>query len=308
MRALVGRETVAMSSGEWDGRGRVMGVIVGMVAVLIAGCIPPKSLEPMPAPLLREQALQIYNANVRAVPAFAASISDWQVKLKDDGKIHNHTGNGRRIFYRPPGRAADRADFYLVARAVFEDAFVIGSNQAEYWLASEVGKFAMWGLHANIGKDCVEQVVLDPELFLEFVGLQTVPTDGDGSTYVMYHVTDEDNIIQYAVMTDEGMRLYRQIVVDRRTNLPRGVTGYDSAGLEFMRSELKNYKPVKPLDDVMLPADILLSWPGAESFIHLKIGWYKVDTEPKEKLFMRPRRFSGVEPEDYRQVDKACDD
>jgi len=266
--------------------------------LFVLGCPPP--LGPVPEPLTRHQALELYNANVQAIQPFRAGIAEWEMEFIDpDGEKKHFKELFGKIFYRPPTQVDTPAKFYLEASAPLQKGWVIGSNEKEYWMYSQWAQFGRWGKYKHYGKDCAALVPVHPQVLLEFAGLLPLPNE---PPYPLYKVRTENYIIEYIVLKHEGYSSKREIIVDRRTNLPREINAYNADGLMIMHSILKNYKT---LGKAKLPTEIYLSFPKEDSFLRLKISSYKLDTKAREPLFRRPTKISGIE--DYLQIDKDCE-
>ena len=277
----------------------LVSIIVLSSLLFVVGCPPP--LSPVPAPLTRQEALAHYNTQVESIPPFRAGISEWELQFYDrDGHKHHFHELFGKIFYRPPVRAERPAKFYLEASAPLQKGWVVGSNETEYWMYSPWGGgMGYWGKYAHYGKDCAALVPMHPQVLLEFAGLLPVPVK---PPYPLYKVRRETYILEYIVLQDEGYCSKREIIVDRRSNLPREINAYDADGLLRMHSALSGYKP---LAQAVLPTEIFLSFPQEDSFLRLKISSYKLDAKKREPLFRRPARVSGIT--DYQQIDKDCE-
>jgi hypothetical protein len=264
-----------------------------------SGC--PRPLGPVPEPLTRQEGLEFYNANVNAVAPFKAAIAEWEVEFPDENEKKKNFEElvwGGSIIYRPPSSWDVSAQFHLEAKAPFETAFVLGSNEQEFWMYSELAEHGGWGKYEHLGKSCSENVLIPPQLILEFIGLRPIP---DNPPFPVYKIYPETYVYEYIDIDDEGYSSKREIVIDRRSNLPIEINAYSSEGQRIMHSELKNYQP---LADAMLPTRIFLSWPHRDTFIRLKIRSFKVDEKDRSKLFIRPAR-PGIE--DYQQIDESCE-
>ena len=266
--------------------------------LFVLGCPPP--LGPVPEPLTRHDALEHYNANVQAIQPFRAGIAEWEMEFMDpDGEKQHFKELFGKIFYRPSAQAKNPAKFYLEASAPLQKGWVVGSNEKEYWMYSQWADFGRWGKYKHYGKDCAALVPVHPQVLLEFAGLLPLPNE---PPYPLYKVRAENYIIEYIVLKHEGYSSKREIIVDRRTNLPREINAYNADGLMIIHSELKKHKP---LAEAMLPTEIFISFPKENSFLRLKLTSYKLDAKNRDALFIRPKKIPGIE--DYLQIDKDCE-
>jgi len=256
----------------------------------------------MPEPLPRHDALERYNANVSAIPSFRSGIFEWETEwIEPDGKKQHFKELGGKIIYRPPVDKDANPRLYVEADALTftQDAWIVGSNETEYWMYSEMGKFGRWGKYKHYGKDCASMLPIHPLVLLEFAGLLPLP---DEPPYPLYKVRAETYIIEYIVLKNEGYSSKREIIIDRRTNLPREINAYNADGLIAMHSELKKFKP---LAEAMLPTEIFISFPKENSFLRLKLKSYMIDAKNRDALFIRPKKIP--DNEDYQQIDKDCE-
>jgi len=261
------------------------------------GC-QPKSPQPIPAPLTCTQAINYYNTNISAVQPFRANITDWQVQFKDQhGQLRKFNEHGGKMYYQPPAKPGSSAMFYLRANAPFKTGLVAGSNESEFWWYSKWAELGQWGKYEHLGKPCAQNISFSPQLILEFIGLLPIP---EKSPYPVYKIRPETNVIEYIAVDDDSFSIKREIIIDRRNNLPIEINTYGTDGRRIIHSKLTNYKP---LADAMLPADIFLSSPAYESHLHLKLRNFKLDQKHRPKWFPRP------EPaiEHYQQIDIQCE-
>ncbi len=265
------------------------------------GCCEPKRL-PIPEPITRQDAIERYNANVNAIQPFKAGIAEWETEFIDpDGKKRHYNESGNKIIYHPPSDEGARPRLYVEADgpAFTQDAWVVGSNETEYWMYSVLGEFGRWGKHEHYGKDCAAMMPIHPQVLLEFVGLLPLPNE---PPYPLYKVRAETYIIEYIVLKHEGYSSKREIIIDRRTNQPREINAYNTDGLMILHSELKTFKP---LAEAMLPTEIFISFPKEKSFLRLKLKRYMIDAKNRDALFIRPKIIPDIE--DYQQIDKDCE-
>ncbi|MBN1844289.1 MAG: hypothetical protein JW810_01315 [Sedimentisphaerales bacterium] len=291
----------AFTAGGTTIRAATQRLAVLVVAGLLAGCCTSSKPAPVPEPLSRQEAIQTFNAQAGAVPAFKASIRQWEAQFVDtaEDKTQHFQELGGKLYYRPPSEPGTPARFYLQANAPFQDGWVVGSNQDEYWMYSQWGKFGGWGKYEYFGRPCARSIPIHPQTLLEFVGLLPIP---DEMPYPLYKVMPETHVLEYIALMTDGYVCRRQIVVDRRSNLPRQINAFDADGRMILHSELSNYQE---LESVRLPGDIYLAWPQNDSFVHLKLDGFKVDPTQRDRLFTRPQRIAEVE--DYRQIDQECE-
>ncbi len=274
-------------------------VLLGFL--MVAGCkhVPLKPIGPAPS---RGQAIALYNANVKAIGNFKASISKWEIQITDDkGKTHHYHDISGKVYYKQSTDASSPACFYLQASVpLFEpEALVLGSNDKEYWMYSRRANRGWWGKYINFGKPCAGKMPINPQEFLALAGLRPLPTR---PYYPVYRIGDKDYTLEYIVPDKKGFSVTREIIIDRRTGFPRQINVYDSDGRIIMQSKLSN--PQK-LGRALLPGEIVLSSPREKSYILLKLKKFRRAKKINMRLFKRPQHISGIS--DYEQIDRGCD-
>lgn len=272
---------------------------LGFALATLSGC-PAQTTMPLPDPLPRRDAIDAYNRNIAAIPAFRGRVASWEAQFptpEDDLRHEKELGGA--LFYRPPASSELPPRFYLQADAPLKKALVLGSNAEQYWLFSEWGEFGAWGRYEHLGKPCTGDLQIHPLTLLEFCGLRALPVSGP---LPVYKIHPQAAIIEFVRLTPDGYQAQREIQLDRRTWLPTRITAYHADGHPILTSELSDYHPV---GDAFLPASILVSWPDDDSFIRLRLTALKPDPKNRDPLFRRPLRLPDV-PE-YRQLDKDCE-
>jgi len=255
--------------------------------------------------ITRQEAMGRYNRNVDAIVPFKAKVAQWEAKWVDDkGKTQHHTDSAGSVFYVPPKKADGRALFYLMTKALLDEALVVGSNEKEFWMYSKPAKVGRWGKYEHRNKDCGGAIAVDPQVFLEFIGLSYLSVE---APYPAYKVTDKENVIEIIDYVDDGFRIQREIVIDRRSDLPTEINAYDIDGNRIMQSKLSDYKK---LGDAWLPSEICISTEDGKSLFRLNLkGFRKLEASSLEKynrtLFKRKENPSGID--DYQQIDKECE-
>lgn len=281
------------------------GAVIGIIACLCFGCEGQHRLGPIPAPIARDEALGRYNARVRAIPAFRAKVTNWEVKFRDeDGDEKRYDGNGLKLYFDPSLGACGRACLYLqLDNLLFKRAMVIGSNEDEFWAYSRAQESGGWGKYVHRGKGCGEGLLINPDTLLHLIGIKAIPAAGNELPYPLYKVGAEENSIEYVTFGEDGLEVLWEITTDRRTDLPKGIVIYDGEGQIVQQSRLSDYQEIGA---TMLPGDIVISSGSDNSYLHLKLHAYKPDEDDRSKYFTRPENPPGIK--DYRQIDQDCED
>ncbi|MCH9021707.1 MAG: hypothetical protein IID32_02970 [Planctomycetes bacterium] len=270
----------------------------------MTGCVPPEAVQPIPEAISHKMALELYNANVRAVPSYSAKIAGWHVKFMEDGRPTSHQGQGAKLFYRPADHPARKPRFYLQAdTTLMSRVFVMASNEKEYWMYSRPAAKGWWGSYENAERCRLANPLINPQFVLEFMGMRPIPDDPAREPLSIFKVTPKWNIISFAAMTDRGLLLRREIKIDRRSNLPVEITAYDRTGQAILIAQLTNYQKI---GQAMLPGEFILRHPPDGSFIKFVLRDFRIDEKNRDALFVRNPTMSGIE--EFIQIDTLCDE
>ncbi|MFC1783251.1 hypothetical protein ACFL02_06655 [Planctomycetota bacterium] len=258
------------------------------------GCCPTQvSLEPVPEPLTLQEAVKCYNDNVRAVGDFSAKVEEWGLQFYEDQKKHSFDYRGGKIFYRPAPPNGRFPLFSMITKGpTLEhggEALVVGSNEEDFWMYSRPAKWSFRDTHANAAKFGPESLlIMNPQSLLEFIGLRPIPIEKLKWPYLLYKVRPELNVIEYIL---PGETCFREIFIDRRSNLPQQISLYDQSGRCIFKSKLGHYQN---LGAAMLPGDITLTAPADGSYFRLKLSNYKIPQVIAPSLFQPPVDFDDI--------------
>ena len=248
------------------------------------------------------EALARYNANVEALPPFKANVFEWEVKFVDDnGKEQKHPHMGGRVYFVPADGAEQPSSFFLMTKTMMGDALVVGSNEKEFWMYIKPDKRGWWGKYEHQGKDCSKQMMIDPQVFLEFLGLRHLPIR---PIYPAYKVAEDYYTIEYIDYQNDGYQIKREIIIDRCDNLPREINTYSRDGQRTMHSRLSSYKK---LGKAWVPGEIRIATAIRDFRFRLKLWGFKAikkDDRKLSRILQRPKRIPGID--DYQQIDKDC--
>ncbi|MBN2376246.1 MAG: hypothetical protein JXD22_07590 [Sedimentisphaerales bacterium] len=278
-------------------------LLVGVI-FLLAGCPKPIDNVPVQDALSRSEALELYNANVKAIPAFSATIHKWKARFTDsDGDKKNFDELGGKLYYHPIANQNLPPKLYLKTSVLGRGALIIGSNQQEYWMYSEWAERGGWGKYEHLGKPCAENIPIHPLTLLEFIGL--MPLD-ESSPNIIYENRPDTYVITIVDPDSEFMNR-REIIFDRRSGLPSRIIAYDKTNQPTISSELKNYKQ---LANAVIPGDIILAWPERDAFFQLNLVSLKPDFKngkvaDRSRLFRRPHPKN--DNQQFIQIDEQCE-
>lgn len=281
-------------------------IILAGLTVGVVSCQKPIANEPVPDSLSRSQALALYNANVKAIPAFSAIVGNWKARFTDrDGKKKKFDESGGKIFYHPNQNQNLPPRFYLQTNVnvLASGALKIGSNHQEYWMYSELIDSGAWGKYQHLGKPCAENIPIHPQTLLEFIGL--MPLD-EASANITYENRPETYVIKILDPNSNFMNR-REIIFDRRSRLPNRIIAYDKNNQLILSSELKNYRS---LANAVIPGDITLTWPERDASFQLNLVSLKLDfkngkVRDRNTVFTRPRPKN--DNQQFIQIDEQCE-
>ena len=255
-------------------------------------CNHNKLLESVPEPISREHAVSVFNTNALAVTDFSARINEWEIQFFEDEQTRHHFNEkGGKIFYRTLRPGEKYPQFYLNASGgpLGQEALVVASDQEEFWMYSRPAHWSFRDTHENAASLSNQNMfIMNPQFILEFIGLQPIPVEILPWPYPIYKVAPEKNYLEYALPGESGLR---EIVIDRRSNLPEQINFYDRFGLRILESRLGNYQS---LGEARLPGEIILSSPNDKSFFRLQLTNYQLKEDISPRLFCVPDDFDSI--------------
>lgn len=258
---------------------------------LLAGCPPQTPPEPIPAPISLTEALSRYNRNVANVPQFRVSIASWELYLYDPetSQTHHHSDLGGGIYFRPAINPDSRPQLYLRANTgIGGDALVIGTNNTEFWLYSKVANRGWWGTHNNAAS---YHLPLNPNTILQSLLLAPIPDNPAAPPYPVFRIEPEYNVISYIVPQPDGLFLQREIIIDRRSDLPIEIRDYNQQAILVRQTQLSDYEAIadnNAPENAMLPRNIIITSSQDGSSLKLQLNHYQFDPRNRDRLFVRP--------------------
>lgn len=265
------------------------------------------------------EVVQAINRNVEPLPTvWARHYYEATIVNPDTGNATFVNGDGVLLYRRPMG-------FRLVGKKLTETAFEVGSTDEFYWLQVGGDTERLWfGEHRFVGRPCVEQVPIQPNLVMEVLGIGLIGTDfTQFPAPVMRFNPDADAYMFLWVAPAGGpgagpQRLVaqREIWYDRQTKLPELVILFDADGRPVLRATLSGHRPVE-VEDLprerwpVLATDYRLYFPDTRSRISFTLE--EVLLENRGVPTRRGIVFPGATPEEagVREViklDRNCTD
>ena len=216
------------------GQGMVLAALL-----MFASCCghPPKKQEGYWGPTLpMKDLVQRVNANNSSIPTLYSRHSI-QADLFDPGRGKSYYVNSSGdLFLRKPRELLLRGRHDLAGK-IFE----IGSTNEIFWFTMYEGEATRWwGNYRNLGKPCMQEMPVRPDLIGEVLGITDIPTnflEAPFPTMRFNHEQDVYMLIWNARLSD---RFYAQkeIWYDRKTFHPRAVFLYDENGRLLVRAFL----------------------------------------------------------------------
>ncbi|MBN2064497.1 MAG: hypothetical protein JW745_06820 [Sedimentisphaerales bacterium] len=277
-------------------RGLSVSVCLLVVFLQMVGCqtAGPVVLPPV---LSLGEVLGSYNAQVNSVVPFYASLGGWSGELGTGKDKSKHSDSGGKMFYVPSLSDGGLPRLYMQFDSPLKSKLlVVVSDETIYGLYSETDDGGgSWGYHVNIGKECSDAMPVDIHTLLESLSLESIAIDKVQS----FKVTDNYNIVEYTVPTDEVLYLH-EISFDRFNSVPRIIRIYARSGRLVAESHLDKYRS---LGDALLPGEIVINYYDREARLAVKLNKFKPDTVDRALLF----RVAAEKARQYDQLDADCE-
>lgn len=193
------------------------------------------------------------NANNKAIPTLYAR-QEIQADLYDKSRNKSfYVNSSGDVYLRKPRELLLRGRHDLAGK-IFE----IGSTQEAFWFTVYGDQDSRyWGNYRNLGKPCMEEMPVRPDLIGEVLGISEIPTDFLNSPFPTLRFNHD----QCAYMVTWNARLpdrfyaQKEIWYDHKTYLPVKVIIYDFNGRVLVRANLSNHRPVE------VPNQATETWP-----------------------------------------------
>jgi hypothetical protein len=183
------------------------------------------------------------NANNTAIPTLYAR-QEIQADLYDKSRNKSfYVNSSGDVFLRKPRELLLRGRHDLAGK-IFE----IGSTQDVFWF-TVYGKQdeRYWGNYRNLGKPCMQEMPVRPDLIGEVLGITEIATnflDPPFPTMRFNHDMDAYMLVWNARLPTQ-FYAQKEIWYDRKTYLPLKVILYDFDGRVLVRANLTNHRPVE---------------------------------------------------------------
>ncbi len=293
-------------------RGAPSGFMVGLVMLLLAGCAA-NQVGSRKAPYLgptepMAQVIAEINRNNMAIHSLWARHYYEATFLDDKKQPHFVNGDGILLYLKP-------MDLRLVGtKPAVGTVFEIGSNAERYWMKVVPESDTMWwGEYANLGKPCVREIPVRPDLVLEVLGVSDINTDVNEQPVPVMRFNPDEDVYMFLWNVRGAHHWYAQKEVwyDRVTKRPKVILLFDEDGRVVLRAYLSRFQAVE-LPDVpkahwpMVATDYRLFFPDSRTKMSFELSDVRTQNRGVPKL--GSIRFP-VEPgvSHVIQIDKDCD-
>lgn len=215
------------------------------------------------------------NANNEAIPTLYAR-QEIQADLYDKSRSKSfYVNSSGDVYLRKPRELLLRGRHDLAGK-IFE----IGSTDDVFWF-TVYGKQdeRYWGHYRNIGKPCMEEMPIRPDLIGEVLGISQIRTNFLEPPFpTMRFNHDEDKyMLTWNARLPTQFYAEKEIWYDRKTYLPVKVVIYDFNGRVLVRANLANHRPVEvpnqPRENwPQIPTTYSLMFPQSKSTMTLKLS------------------------------------
>lgn len=191
--------------------------------------------DPMPVVLERVE------GNNKALPTLYAQTYIEANIIDNKGKSRFVNTGGAVLLCKP-------RELLLVGRKDLAGrVFELGSTQERFWFTIYVDENTRWwGYYRNIGKPCMGQMPVRPDLVGEVLGVSDINLDFDQIPVPTMTFNNDLDVYMVAWSTKGPGFWYTEKVIyyDRKTLLPRKVLLYDQSGRVVLRANLSRHQPV----------------------------------------------------------------
>jgi hypothetical protein len=234
------------------------------------------------------------------------------VERTKDGKARKTSIDGTGvIMYQSPD------SLYMNGRhAIGGRLFTLGCNPRDYWLAVNHEKVdTIWhGRVEHLGKPCVAEMPLRPDLLMEVLGVFAIdPNLARFPAPVLKFNNDEDAYMFTWIMPHADRYVaVKEVWYDRKTMYPRLVNLFGAEGRILLRAYLSKHRRVE-IDGVSEDQrphvagryDLVFMETRSRMAIEIEDAYLRYKGAPDERVFRMPS------PDDYanqNQLDEACAD
>jgi hypothetical protein len=281
--------------------------------LILCGCAANKPSTAVKAPYLgptqpMSEVIAEINRNNLAIRSLWARHYYEATFLDEKKQPHFVNGDGILLFLKP-------MDLRLVGtKPAVGTIFEIGSTAERYWMKVVPESDTLWwGKYRNLGKPCVQEIPVRPDLILQVLGVSDIDTNfNEQPVPVMRFNPDEDAyMFLWTVHAPDRWIAQKEVRYDRVTKHPKMVLLFDDNGRVVLRAYLSQFQPVEIPDTPkerwpVVATDYRLFFPDSRT----KMSFQLSHVRAQNRGVPRPGsiRFPD-EPGVSRviQIDKDCD-
>jgi hypothetical protein len=234
------KERFALAHGR-DARATIL-----LTVLLLIGCMPknpPRGpigyfgpTEPMPMVLAQ---IRANNAPVRTL----WTRHDFEATVYDEShKSHFVSGDGTLLFRKPRDLRIDGN------KDIAGNIFQLGSNSEQFWAKVAAGTDTLWvGQYKNVGKPCMKEMPVRPDLIMEVLGVTDVPENllADPAPVMRFNNDTDTYMILWLARGSTQFNPVKEIFYDRVTKLPTLVLVFGKDGRVALSAKLSKHKPIE---------------------------------------------------------------
>jgi hypothetical protein len=230
------------------------GIALGLALLVLSACCapkPPAASTPYFGPTESiVEVVSAINRNNAQLPTVWASHYIEADLADGSGSRSTVNADGALLFRRPGG-------FLLFgSKPGIGRVFEIGSTGEHYWLKlAQPDPSRLWyGEHRNVGKPCVEQLAVPPQLLMEVLGIGLIGTDFTQFPAPVMRFNPDHRSYMFVWVAPAGgaeqgpgrLVAQREVWYDMQTKLPTLVILFDTNGRPILRAKLRNHVAVDP--------------------------------------------------------------
>jgi hypothetical protein len=266
------------------------------------------------------QVVAAINANNSRIPTlwmrhdFRGRIVEPDPARPDKPRTTNFSGDGA-LLYRAPAELR-----FNVNGPGIGEIFVVGSNPERYWLWIPFDRVntLWWGAYEHLGKPCVQDVPVRPDLLLEVLGVSTIDPDFTRfpAPTMTFDGAADAYVFTWIGRVPDRFVAVKQVSYDRATKRPTRVRLFDDNGRVLLRARLSDFGPVE-VPDVprearpVVPYRYELEFPDTGSTMDITVADAKLTNRFRRTVVPNDAAFAfPTDTGDSKviQLDEACDD
>jgi hypothetical protein len=247
------------------------------------------------------------NANNSRIPS-VWSRHRYIAAIRDDKGHVDEAGGDGYLQYRAAG------DLWFTGnKDIYGKVFEIGSNAERYWVKMQIPQRPTqmwWGNYANLGKPCVKSMPVQPDLLMEVLGIDVIPSDftSEPAPVMRFNAEEHAYVIVWSYRTRDRWVAQKEVWFDRKDLWPTRVLLYDPRGRVQVRADLSKHQPVEGTfvgPPPVMATQYNLSFPESQTRMQIELEQPRIEYKgrPNNSTF----RFPGTaDVSEVIQIDEDC--